>query len=294
MWITGTATDPADMLAKIVTHMTANGWTLLGASTSTEKYLSSPALGVATQFVGLKLVTDGVNNKYHLELQAYTGVIAGAGFTAHPGAQANANYRTLLLLWNNSMPYWAQVTARRLSIMVKVGGSTYHSGYLGMPLPMALPSQWPLPLVIGGSGCGYQSTTPGHSDTGDAVSNFWSTQLNRPQLWLRDAAGIWQKFERQNFQNGSWYEGTYPYTARNNKCRNFRPITSTSKYPIIPIEFGLFSTTSRYGWFDGLHHVSGVNLSPETTITGDDSKTYIVFPNVYRTDAANWVAMTQE
>lgn len=308
-WLTGTSTNAADLLGDIVTLMTANGWTLEGISTSTEKYLKSTGLGVGDFWVGLKL--NNISGFFWISLNAYTALSGAATFLTHPGAISGA-YVPVLQIWDNSMPYWIQVNARRISGVVKVGGTTYQPFYAGLFLQNGLPSEWPLPIVVGGSSYSSSSDTlvVSYADTTFRNTAYCMPyQTTTPEfvfsstLRVRDQAGVWHDlFMPDSASSGgdvSAKKGTYPYLNNaymGGSFNNFRALLVggvEQKRPLTPVEI-VNSNRNRYGYFDGVFQVPGNNLTAETVITGDDTKLYMAFPNITRTSNHHWLALCEE
>lgn len=286
------ATSHTDLLAKIRTFCNANS-AVEQEWVAGDRYLTKLIGGGSDAiYFGLKVFTDSGNAIYGLVLQGYTGFQSGQAFDSQLGAIASNP--PALAGWNSTITYWLFLNTRRLIVVAKMSG-TYHMAYCGLILPYGTPAQWPYPLLIGGSTYRGDTDNSGkpyaYSVTNGKVTNFW-TPINSDSslgtLAIRDAGGAWYKLLNTAASNSYANKGTFPYLY-STRYANARK-TPGGNDLLRPIQVVNNSPLGIYGELDGMKHVAGDGLTAEQTITvGSD--TYIVFPNVSRTGADQWVAI---
>jgi hypothetical protein len=110
--------------------------------------LKGPGGGSDEIFVNLETDYSVSGDWYNWRLYGATGFIAGnvLDFATQPGTSLPVG----LSLWQASIPYWFIANGRRFMVIAKIN-TTYHALYAGFILPYATPSQYPYPLMIGGS-----------------------------------------------------------------------------------------------------------------------------------------------
>jgi hypothetical protein len=59
-----------------------------------------------------------------------------------------------MLMWNEKISYWFVANGRRYIVVAKISG-VYEACYMGFALPYGLPTQFPYPMVVGGSSTYY-------------------------------------------------------------------------------------------------------------------------------------------
>jgi hypothetical protein len=307
-WETGTATNQADLLAKIVTFLTTNAdlitdgqeWTDLGtaAGQTTGKWLQGPGMAGTDQiFVGLQAVNDIPGDIYGIQVAGAQAFNAGQGFNAQVG-QSPTSY---VAVWNSSMPYWIVGNGQRFVVVVKVS-TTYHAMYCGKILPYGTPTQYGYPLFIGGeniTNLRWSDTTVGNRqfiDPGSASSGVNSGS----NLCFPD--GAWQFF--QNFYNvsgndtlGTQGRSIWPYagssnngTEVDNRLREMRD-NIDGTYTLLPLILHSEAPSRQvFGELDGCFYVSGFNNAAENIIT-IDAVDYLVVQNIFRTNRWNYWAL---
>lgn len=286
------ATDHADFLAKLVTFATAHGWTEL-ENTSDKVVLRGEGSGSDEIFVALQKYTNVGADCFGLRVNGYTGYQSGYLFYQQSGALQPTEvtgYGALAVpLWDTTIPYWFVVSGRRIIAVAKIG-TTFQMLYLGFFLPFASPNQYPYPLAVGGSFVGnVANPEPRYSGTGG--------QYSMPFTSLHVGGNVGSMFTR--LPGGSWYStanaldrGMYPYNQAD--CGAMRQ--GLDDEPILTaIEIQQVTSSpsayhNRLGEIDGLYHVSGFGLSAEDIIT-IAAEDYLVVPNVYRSGAADYVAV---
>lgn len=292
------ATNYSDLLAKLKTFITANGWTSI-ASTSTEEYFKGSGGGTDQIFVGIQKFADVPNDNYAWLIQGLTGYVPAVGFNSQPGAiQGNV---PALPLWNNTIPYWFVCSSRRVIVLAKIS-SLYMSAYFGWMLPYATPSQWPYPHVIGGSTYAPTATgIPYRYSTVDAnMSAFCIPQNGTPgTLCVRDPAGTWQRpVNRDNVENSVYTyfdsEGVWPW---NNQLQDQtyngwfeQEKTLDGQYSLQPAVVLGESARNQYGELDSVYHIAGRGNAVENIVVRNGVN-HIVWQNVFRTAKDAYLAV---
>lgn len=286
---TGTATDYGDLLDRLVTFATANGWTAVQNNAALTVLKGEGLAATDEIFVGIKKYADALNDNYAWLLQGYTGYQNGLALDTQPGAiPAPA---PALPLRNDTIPYWFFVNARRIVIVAKVG-AVYESAYLGFILPYGTPGQWAYPICIGGSTLG-----PNPARFSTQGNNHSAPFIPLDQvLCLRDAAGVWQRLvlPQVNLIGSLKGRGTFPYcegATSGYGWASIRPALDGSymEHPIILLGD---NPSNLYGEFDGVSHVAGAGMAAEDTVTiGAD--VWRVFQNIYRSGLLDFFAIKE-
>lgn len=243
--------------------------------------------------IGAKTFTDSVGGYFNWRLLGANGFDSGQTFFTQPGSVA----RTILPLWNGSIPYWFIADGRCVKIIAKIT-TVFEHAYLGFPDTYASPGEWAYPLIVGGSMA--WETEPGatsqswkYSYVGSEHQAYWSPTTER----LLDLGyGRWDKSQfRMRLPNGAWvgftvYSGAinepnvYPYSDGG---LNVQPCLDGSVI-LHPIWF-VDNTPNVYGELSGVKAVSGVSRGSEDTVTiGRD--TYLVAQNIAQTTTRSYAA----
>jgi hypothetical protein len=297
-----TATDYADLLDKLVTFATANGWTEL-ENTSDKVVLSGEGSGSEEIIVAFQKYSDVPGDAYGLHINAYSGYSSGLTFFNQPGA--SNEYRSMPL-WNSTIPYWFIVSERRIIVVAKVS-TTYQMAYAGFFLPYASPGQYPYPMMIGGSY--YGDAAPRYSNASSIASSFWSglqVSGDKANYAVRLPSGVWSSyrnfFDTTSFASGTTYntqkvQGIVPYcfALTNWTASNVYRGTVDGDDVLVPLEIWLGGNSSAgfvgmQGEIDGVFFVTGSGHGAEDIITidGDD---YLVVQNVFRTGVTDYAAV---
>jgi hypothetical protein len=307
-WETGTATNQADLLAKIVTFLTTNAtlvglsqnWTDLGVASgqTSGKWLRGPGLAGTDQiFVGLQSVNDVPDDIYGIEVRGAAGFSSALSFANQVGSSPIS----YVACWDSPMTYWIVASGRRFVVVIKVS-TTYHAIYGGLILPYGTPSQYPYPLFIGAENATnlrWSDTSVGNRQFVDpgATSTATNTGVN---LMFPD--GSWQYFS--NFTNSSgndslntttnrsiWpYAGGENATEVDNRLREMRD-NIDGTYTLLPLILNCALPSRQvFGELDGCYWVSGFGNAAENivTISGQD---YLVVQNIFRTNRWNYWAL---
>lgn len=303
-----------DLLNKLRTFLTA---TLpVGSRWVEQRYISTYGSeelilrGVGTSgsdyiYIGLKTyaIESGQGN-YGLILNGFTGYNPLLSFYEQPGAmQISDTLISLPLKNSDTIKYWFIANSRRVIIIAQVG-SRWHQAYLGFGIPYGLPSQWPYPLIIGGSGSvrnsGSNVGIPVEGTTSSsAIHAFWKPinvsdglnglTLNVGNLAVKSPDGSYRRpYLSVSGNASSLGSGTWPYVESIRDTVyggiiNMRPVLGTNNYTLNPIMIVEGTPANTWGEFDGIRHVTGFNLdSTHTVVVGSD--TWLCINNVYRED----------
>lgn len=303
---TGTATNHADLLDKLITFAEAHGWSMVedarGASVKTV-IISGAGAGSDEIFVGVRLYANATTDTFGWTLQGFTGYNAGVAWGSQAGAltETTATPLPATPLWNDAITYWFVVSASRIVVVAKVGTS-YEMAILGYGLlPYATPGQWRYPLVVGGSALGeirYSDTTAKHTH---AVIPY-ATGQTVGTLRIRDAAGAWRSPQiNTSVAPGMTQSGTHPFAefnvSANNGWTNLVPVGDVwTLQAIVAFEAGASGDLYRgdaFGEFDGCKHVAGLSNAAENTVT-IDAGVWLVVKNCFRSSGGDFWALKLE
>jgi len=297
------ATDYSDLLAKLKTFITANGWVSV-ASTSTEEYLRGTGAGSDNIYIGIQKYSNVAADNYAWILQGYTGYVSGTGFHNQPNAIPTNP--PALPLWNTTIPYWFVCSGRRFIVVAKIS-TLYVVAYMGWILPYAVPAQWPYPHVIGGSTYAESSNglIPLRYSTANGKMTAFPIPINSDSsagtLAMRDPAATWQRPLNANGTETlvySYWDGSGVWPWNNRLIDNFggwdhQEKTIDGAYQLTPAVIHLESPRNVYGELDGVFHVSGRGQSAEN-IVQIDGVDHLVLQNVYRTSVDQYFAIKLE
>lgn len=256
-------------------------------------------------YIGFKAyaIESGQGN-YGLILNGFTGYNPLLSFYEQPGAmQISDTLISLPLKGSDTVKYWFIANARRVIIIAQVG-SRWHQAYLGFGIPYGTPSQWPYPLIIGGSGAvrnsGGNIGVPIEGTTSStAIHAFWKPinvsdglnglTLNAGNLAVKAPDGAFRRpYLSVSGTASSLGSGTWPYVEGVRDTTyggflNMRSILGTNTYSLNPIMIVEGSPANIWGEFDGIKHVTGYNLD-STHVVIVNSEQWLCINNVYRED----------
>lgn len=304
-FVTGTATDFADFYNKLRDFLTTNAtlvadgeaWTQIAGSVDPlvagdEIVLQGPGAGGTDEIlVGIKTYTSVGGDYYNLGFYGLTTFNPAFDVVGQTG---RATVR-VLTLWNSPMDYWFIANGRRFIAVARVS-TTYHMVYAGFVLPYVLPTQWPYPFFIAGSGTDIVGR---YSDTGDAVRNPFSPGQRTASCCMPD--NRWLEFWNAAISTGSVGDGSGDSWTQS--VRQVVPWASDAA-PIrdnidgtYTLQQGALASTSPYATqlaaLDGVFFVTGFSNAAENIITygGVD---HLVVPNVYRSGVHDFCAIALE
>lgn len=288
------ATDYSDLLAKLKTFATANGWTSLEDSAD-KLVLQGSGSGSDEIFVAFQKYADVAGDAYGWRLNGYTGYQSGYTFYLQPGAITTGEVQgygsVAIPLWNGTIPYWFIVSARRIMVVAKIS-TTYQMCYAGFYLPYASPGQYPYPLAIGGSFIGNGSQlSPRWSGTSGQSSHFWTWLANpTSSMLIRMPGGYWYG----DYNKGTLTPPAGMYPFNQSDCGLMRQAVDDALV-LTPAEIHQASSSpsvysNKLGELDGVYHVAGFGVSAEdvSTFGGND---YLVVPNVFRSGVTDYAAV---
>ena len=266
-------------------------------------------------YVGIDTYSSVGDDYYNWRIMGMTGYASGADLQYQPGITQGRLPR--LLMWQQPIKYWFVANGRRFVVVAKVS-TVYECAYGGFALPYGLPTQFPYPLVAGGSACpsttasynrysstqndhrGFpnpygSSTTPGSI----AVGTFDTTSY---ESTLKVLSGVsWIELKSKV---GSGYYTTnvcWPYSSHNNASYQdnvfsvYMRENIDGSYPVFPVVICLGSPSKHIlGELQGCFAVPGYGgIAAEDTFT-IDGDTYIAFPIIYNADRSDWWALKKE
>lgn len=255
------------------------------------------------------------NDYYNWRLAGMTGYSVGVDITLQPGATQGRLPR--MLLWSQPIKYWFLANGRRFVVVAKVS-SVYECCYLGYALPYGLPTQFPYPLVVGGSAC---------PDTTAAYHHYSSLQVDHrgfPNPYGYEAAvctlsvdntGNADRSTLKILQGTSWIKmrgksgstlyginPVWPYSSAvsesyggyNMLSRLLRENIDGS-YPVFPTVIVINNPSKHiFGELQGVFATTGFGgIAAEDTFT-IDGITYVAFPIVPNADRSDWWALKKE
>jgi len=285
-----------------------------------EMIAHGPGSGGADEiYVGVDTVSDSGNDWYNWRLMGMTGY-ADVALANMPGMIGGRLPR--MLMYNHTLPirYWFLGNGRRFVVVAKVG-SVYECCYLGFALPYGLSTQFPYPLVVGGSACPgttaadnrHSSTAADHRafpnpysytegslgtgvfDSGsDPSNNYGTLRVLEGTVWVkvRNKSGTSSYYlENINWPYISHRYGSIPTNYWSLRLRE----NIDGSYPVFPIITMLQTPTKHiYGELQGCFAVPGFGgiVAEDTfTVNGD---TYIAFPIVPTAERSDWWAIKKE
>jgi hypothetical protein len=282
---TGTATDTTDLINKLITFATANGWTV-----------NTPASGrVFTKgglYFGLNWDADDV------WLCGATGYAAGSAWSAQPGASTNqprsndmaGPYTAYHFFTNTSPDYLHAVVETTAGIFkhIHMGQLIKHGSYTGGEYVCAC--YWHPTVVT-------SSSTPNNPDNAYHAVPFDSyassaTAANRSAVRadIDSKSNNWMTFLDADTWNGNYAKGCV--RGQNQGILESLHERSPSEFnqitPLLPMLIcgdRPSDMTSPLGYVPDMRYVNMTNLTPASTITiGTDQ--WMVFPLIQKT--ATW------
>jgi hypothetical protein len=302
-YTSGIADNYKDLLAKMVTFASANGWVVLGTQTAEKVCLRGPGLNIGTPdeiYVEVETYEDTGNNRYNWKLAGMWGWRDNRAFGKQPGSSEEGGYvgvpgqeGVFTYLCNTEIPYWMSVNGRRIILIANCNGY-YNTIHLGLLTPIGTDAQYPYPLLIGGSG--------------GQLLRTWGDPLNAA-FWGRlgnYAPGVYHSSMRLSAPGGTWWRGwQYPYGVNgirpNSNSYEDLPTILTAPDGTYLLE-QLYITSHNptvserniFGQVEGLFMVSGhLSNNPENIITVSGVN-YIVTQDVSRSGNGNLCCMRMD
>jgi hypothetical protein len=290
-----------------------------------QRVLKGPGLaGTDSVYIGLRFKENETTDEHSIYLSGYTGILAEAtDLTQHFGRSPEVAF----FLDTNPMQYWLVASGRRFVVVVKAS-TVYESAYAGLYLPYSLPTNYPYPLFIGGTK-GYKNLATNNWRSVELGHKAWFNPYRDNALgddvvptsaYLLDQTGtVWYPVVNQGYRDdlniahmlpnyagkfdpwsgaddlGAW--GAVEPGSAGANWMGYAPAFSKTRrtldggYSLHPLS--LVQATPlvvNWGVMDGVYAVPGSENSAENTITiGLD--TYLVVPDVFRTNNSDYVAI---
>lgn len=237
---------------------------------------------------------------FNWELAAFDGFQAASLFYAQAGAQT----KLYLPLWDDVIPYWFVADGRRVVIIAKVGAQ-YETAIMGLLDPYFSPEQLPYPmalggsLALGGSPPTWQSTNFRFSNSTSAHRAFThaDTQGETPpnltaedsQMRVRGLDGVWAPYEGTN-NDGVGAPASYKHLILPYRCglAQLDPNRDGS-YALWPVML-CHSAPNTWGQLPGVSCITGQGITAETLVRRG-AVDWIVLPNISRTDRNDFLAI---
>jgi len=280
---TGTATDYADFLEKIIGHLTGAGmgsqaWTLLKTE-GVNRYLRGPGLsGTDSIHINLATYADPANDNFGMWSAAAIGFNTLNSWANQPGKSPEV----AMPLWDSVIPYWLIANGRRFIIVAKIS-TVYTSCYCGFILPYATSSEMPYPIV-NMSSC----NSPKRWSQGDFyISSFWDPTGGSAYLRFWDGAWVSiENFISQTTRSELSANAVWPFHSNYGLGTN-----RDGSYGILPaIIHGAYSSKNIFGELESVFQVSGFSNASEDIITiGADQ--YLVVQSAYRNSDRDYAAI---
>ena len=268
----------------------ANGYELIVMGPGTS--------GADEIYTGINTVYSAGDDYYNWRVAAMTG-FTDVAMQYQAGLTQGRLPR--LLLWNQKIPYWFSANGRRFIVVAKIS-TVYQCLYLGFALPYGLPTQFPYPLIVGGSACPdttvannrYSSTAYDHRSfpspyanavavctgtTFDQQTDYATLKVLQGTSWIKICSKYGSSIQNTNVVwpfSSSAYNQYQPHQFSNLLRENI-----DASYPVFPTVVIIGNPAKHImGELQGVFAVPGFGaIAPEDTfaINGD---TYIAFPTV--------------
>lgn len=331
MYINSTATDAHDLYADLLTALQSNAaltgavpsqaWVNVWQHTSGAEagiVLRGPGLSATDQvYVGLKLLLSTPGDSYELYVYGMTGVIPSAlELTNH----VNVSPGESCFLDVGSMNYWFVANGRRFVVVAKMS-TVFQAIYAGLFLPYGDPTQYPYPMILGGT-TNPQNTTSARMttwrDSNEAHRMFISSRRlsssyqQYPSLVMLTPMGEWKYVSgypedsspvalapRNYGEDPSLFiyddvlQSSGDLIGYNWMREQFGPCFDGS-YTLTPFTMIQWDATSQvFGVLDGVYNAPGQNLGSEDIIQ-ISAVDHLAVNDVYRTGTGDYWALKLE
>jgi len=280
-----------------------------------EMFAHGPGTAGADEiYTWIDTYSDAGDDYYNWRMAAMTGYSAGVDISLQPGVMQGRCPR--MLMWENLIPYWFLGNGRRYVVVAKIS-SVYECLYQGFALPYGLPTQFPYPMVVGGSACPsstvanhrYSSTTEDHRGFAnpyadnegvivqgdfDTIAYYSTLKVMQGTSWIRMEGKSGTTLKNDN--------NVWPYVSSESATYGIDDIFSKwlrenidGSYPVFPLIMMMNSPNKHiFGELQGCYAVpgfGGIAAEDTLTINGD---TYIVFPIVANASRGDFWAIKKE
>ena len=285
-YVTGTATNHLDLLAKLRDFVITAGWEVVGGvaagAVAHGDFVSLKGIGLGGTdqiFLTLKAHTNDPAGIYSLQMRGHTAYNEAVPSDTPPGLNSPWVYLPLI---NDAVQYWFVANARRFIAVCKAN-NRYDVFYGGFILPEHLPSDWAYPVLIGGSASSLMaaaSESVGHR-------NFWSCPSGCAYLFTPGAT--WRAMENHHSSTGGtlspnntlcsvdWHNDL----SFSNKARAIDNSPWLQEGRIVEYAVSTLDRRNFLGVYDGLLYTPSAGAVVEQIIT-HGGKDYLVVSNVFR------------
>ena len=268
---TGTASDMKNLLARLVTFATANGWTAEmddtdGTTGHKEVVLSSTGQdGKYVINVGLRTFDPVVAGGQNIE--CWTGPLWLGGNWEDQTDISGFRY---ICGWPSDMTYYFIVDIDTIKIVVNVD-TTWRLSYFGLLDTFTSYGHWPAPLVCAG-------------DTGTKETLYYDQNANVTTLLAyyssSSAVRVYEPLRLWRSVNMSW-----PGNSTDNVWERSRRSSNTGDIQMMPIIAIDTAYGSAFGNYRGVYATTGDDYQAGALFDDPDMTTkYLLVNNVFRTD----------
>lgn len=299
-----------------------------------EVIFNSPGLaGTDNIYTGIRTEYDASAGWYNFFMAGFQGYLAEESFLKQPGIMnpfgSISFFDTPMVpLWDDPMLYWFRASGRSVTFFAKVS-SSYEAGYLGFHNAYSAPSQYPYPLIVGGSlipnrsqrgaEWRYSSNLQVHSAFFGPATNSDPATDNQPAtLYQLDAAGVWRTYgNRRSQSQSSSVNGisgiirgvtnptysmsgsvrtVWPHSHNDKQTSGYLPYREALGGGYVPLPIVLVQrlpVEEVFGELEGIVNISGFGNSSEDTTTIDGDQ-YVLFANTFRSEAWEYCALRMD
>ena len=330
-WATGTVTDYRDALIKLrdfatdlipsptsgLPYVMERNVALVGSEYEMIFRGVIPTSPERNLWFGVQTYSNPLNDEYGWDIRgfsSYADTSPETAFTSQPGISPGGSY---LPLSNKEMTYWFVGDERHLKGFFRAG-TTYHPFFMGFLNIFGTDDDYPYPLCVSGTSFTqrpYYENDPAfaglpHPAAGtylrwtDGLWYLFRNFFNAPNETQVTDRGIWPLME-DNFAQLDPNHSTQSNRSFNQLRSNFNANPAYLLYPTpgaCPVLFPLtllmyVPAVNVVGEMPGLYWVSGQDVAPEDIIednTVSPRQRYVIFKNIWRTDAHMFGAMRIE
>lgn len=239
-------------------------------------------------FVGLRTYKNVAQDYFNVELFGGSGYLETQTLVSSmPGVSP---FGVNVCMLNGAMPYWFIANGRRFTFVVKVS-TVYESAYMGFILPTGTPSEYPYPLVIGGSHSASNRRWSDNQTSGVNGSLHRAFFNPNGALKIRDKGGSWINIANYSYA-GQELDSTVNCTTP------FRDVvlhtTVDGSYVVYPVTIHTSNPVVNVaGDLEGVFAVSGIS-NPSENIVQAGGVDHLVVQNTYHTNAGDYAAFKLE
>lgn len=271
-------------IAVTIGDLGTQGWEILRKEKDHLAMVKGKGLAGSDQiFVNMETYFDESADYYNMRLNGADGYDA----TETIANQLNNSPTVYVPLIDTAISYWIVASGRRFIVIAKTS-TNFHGCYCGFFLPFATPTQYPQPLVIGGSSA---TSTARWSNTTAQTTGFFDPYDG---VKIRKTNGAWA-----SVRNGGGEVVFHPYSASDegasgHRAHNIRTDLA-GNYLLMPITVVLTTVGSAteygiLGELDQCYFVSGFSNAAEN-IVNDGVYDHLVVQSAYKTGVGDYLAL---